>query len=61
MRNLLLAAVMVSAGTQAQAQRTLLFLGDSLTAGLGLPRQEAFPALIEARIRAAGLGWRVVR
>ena len=44
----------------AQEARTLLFLGDSLTAGLGLPRSEAFPARVEARIRAAGLPWKVV-
>lgn len=60
MRNLLLAAVLIAHGAWAQAQRTVVFLGDSLTAGLGLPRRDAFPALIEARIRQAGLGWRVV-
>lgn len=58
MNSLLLAAVLIAQG--AQAQRTVVFLGDSLTAGLGLPRKDAFPALIEARIRQAGLGWRVV-
>ena len=42
------------------AQRTLVFLGDSLTAGYGLARSESFPSLVEARIRAAGLGWKVV-
>ena len=47
-------------GATAQAQRTVVFLGDSLTAGYGLARQEAFPSLLEARIRAAGLGWTVV-
>ena len=60
MRNLLLAAVLIAHGAWAQAQRTVVFLGDSLTAGLGLPRKDAFPALIEDRIRQAGLGWRVV-
>ena len=44
----------------APAGRTVVFLGDSLTAGYGLARQEAFPSLLEARIRAAGLGWKVV-
>jgi acyl-CoA thioesterase-1 len=44
----------------AQAQRTVVFLGDSLTAGYGLARQESFPSLVEGRIRAAGLGWKVV-
>lgn len=52
----LLAAVALAAADT----RTVVFLGDSLTAGLGLARSEAYPALVEARIRAAGLGWRVV-
>jgi acyl-CoA thioesterase-1 len=43
----------------AQA-RTLVFLGDSLTAGYGLDRDSAFPALIEARLKAAGRPWKVV-
>ena len=43
-----------------QAQPTLVFLGDSLTAGLGLDRSQAFPSLVEARIRKAGLDWKVV-
>lgn len=30
--------------------RTLVFLGDSLTAGYGVDRDAAFPALIEARL-----------
>lgn len=49
---------------QASAPRatagTLVFLGDSLTAGLGLPREQAFPALIEARLAAEGRPWTVV-
>jgi acyl-CoA thioesterase I len=38
----------------------VLFLGTSLTAGLGLDPAQAYPALVEARIRAAGLPHRVV-
>lgn len=62
MRNLILGAGLVLCGglLQAQQLRTVVFLGDSLTAGLGLSRKDSFPALIEGRIRAAGLGWRVV-
>ena len=37
------------------ATRTILFLGDSLTAGLGVQKAEAFPALIAEKIRTAGL------
>ena len=43
-----------------QAQPALVFLGDSLTAGLGLDRAQAFPSLIETRLRKAGLDWKVV-
>lgn len=38
----------------------VLFLGTSLTAGLGVTDEEAFPSLIEARIAEAGLPFRVV-
>lgn len=40
--------------------RTLVFLGDSLTAGYGVDREAAFPALIEARLRDSGRPWKVV-
>jgi len=55
-----LLAVAALAAQPVVAPRTLVFLGDSLTAGLGLARAESFPSLVEARIRAAGLGWKVV-
>jgi len=38
----------------------VLFLGTSLTAGQGLDPEEAYPALIQKKIDAAGLGYRVV-
>jgi acyl-CoA thioesterase I len=38
----------------------LLVLGDSLAAAHGLPAEEGFVALLEARMQAAGLPWRVV-
>lgn len=38
----------------------VVFLGTSLTAGYGLEEAEAFPALIQQRIDAAGLDYRVV-
>jgi acyl-CoA thioesterase-1 len=37
------------------SMKTVVFLGDSLTAGLGVQLAEAFPALIAEKIRAAGL------
>jgi acyl-CoA thioesterase I len=41
------------------APRRLLFVGTSLTAGLGLEPEEAFPALIARRIDSLGLPYRV--
>ena len=38
----------------------VLFLGTSLTAGMGLSPEQAYPALIQTRIDSAGLGFRVV-
>jgi len=35
-------------------------LGDSLTAGLGVSKDEAYPALIGRRLAAAGYDWEVV-
>ena len=40
--------------------KTIVFLGDSLAAGLGVQPSEAFPVLIEEKIRAAGLPFAVV-
>lgn len=44
----------------ADSRPAIVFLGTSLTAGYGLPESEAYPALLQARIDAAGLGFRVV-
>ncbi len=44
----------------AAETRTLVFFGDSLTAGYGLDPDEAFPALIQRKIEAAALPWKVV-
>jgi acyl-CoA thioesterase I len=44
----------------AAETRTVVFFGDSLTAGSGLDPDEAYPALIQKKIEAAGLPWRVV-
>lgn len=38
----------------------ILFLGDSLTAGFGLLSSQSMPALIEEKIRLAGLKYRVI-
>jgi acyl-CoA thioesterase-1 len=43
-----------------QTSPVVLFLGTSLTAGQGLDPEEAYPALIQKKIDAAGLGYRVI-
>ena len=50
------------AGAAANGTRVAVFFGDSLTAGYGLdnPAADAYPALIQERIAAAGLPWRVI-
>jgi acyl-CoA thioesterase-1 len=56
--SLALAAVSRGAGDS----RTVVFFGDSLTAGYGLddPASESYPAHIQEKIAAADLPWRVV-
>jgi acyl-CoA thioesterase-1 len=38
----------------------IVVLGDSLTAGLGLPQEEAYPARLQERLNQEGLNYRVV-
>ena len=48
-------------GTPGAAEEPrIVVLGDSLTAGFGLPREDAFPARLEAALRAEGHAWRVI-
>jgi acyl-CoA thioesterase I len=44
----------------ADAPVRIVALGDSLTAGFGLPREAAFPARLEAALKARGLAVEVV-
>jgi len=49
------------AETQSAREGPLVvFLGDSLTAGYGLPEEQAFPALLERRLIVSGVPVRVV-
>ena len=51
-----------SASLTAAEPRTVIFFGDSITAGYGLddPASQAYPAVIQQKITAAQLNWRVV-
>jgi acyl-CoA thioesterase I len=65
-RFLIGALALVAFQTAAPAKRdastviTIIALGDSLTAGYGLSRQQAYPALIAEKMRAAGYEFEVV-
>ena len=49
-----------AAPSPADERPVALFLGTSLTAGYGLDPSEAYPALVQRKIDAAGLRYRVV-
>ena len=59
--NLFLALAIISPQillqAQAQDEFTILFLGDSLTEGLGLDAEQAFPSLIEERLKSEGYNY----
>ncbi len=54
------AASAASAASPAGSPPLVIFLGDSLTAGLGLPADQAYPALLARQLRADGLAVRVL-
>lgn len=66
MRRLRAAALLLSclallgiAAVEARGEGVVVVLGDSLTAGLGVAADEAFPARLQARMRAEGYVYRV--
>lgn len=50
----------MSVGTTTANERVIVAFGDSLTAGLGVAPDEAWPALLEARLRQQAMPYRVV-
>uniref|UniRef100_UPI004049A2B3 arylesterase n=1 Tax=Gelidibacter sp. TaxID=2018083 RepID=UPI004049A2B3 len=46
--------------TPTTKSKTLLFFGDSLTAGMGLETEEAFPALIQQKIDSLNMPYQVI-
>jgi len=49
-----------SFAAESGATKTVLVLGDSIAAGYGVEREEAFPALLQKKIEAAKLPYRMV-
>ena len=39
---------------------TIIALGDSLTAGLGVAEEEAYPAVLEEKLQQSGYNWQVI-
>jgi len=53
-------ALWLGAGLGAAETKTMIFFGDSLTAGYGLDPDDAYPALIQKKLDDSGRSWRVV-
>ena len=49
-----------ASGQQRETMKTIVAVGDSLTAGYGLAESESYPALLEQKLQAAGYRYRVV-
>ncbi len=56
-----LAVALNSAAGAAEAPKKLMVFGDSLTAGYGLPRGEAFPVKLQERLKQEGAEVEVLR
>jgi len=46
--------------TQSEKMKTIVAVGDSLTAGYGLDESESYPVLLESKLQADGYRYRVV-
>lgn len=46
--------------TMAQEKKTILIFGDSITAGYGLEKDQAFPAILQEKIDSVGLNYEVI-
>jgi len=55
-----LALVMLFVATVSADERVIMAFGDSLTAGLGVPADQAYPAVLAAKLKAEGYPYRVV-
>jgi acyl-CoA thioesterase-1 len=55
----LVVLLLTSAPAADALERVVAILGDSLTSGLGVPAEDAFPARLEALLRREGYDWKV--
>lgn len=59
MRTFLLLIALACASLPAYASKTILLFGDSLSAGFGIRQEQAWPALLQKRLREQGLDYNV--
>lgn len=57
---LLLAGAFAAVTARAADPKTVVVMGDSIAAGYGVDPDQSFPAILEEKIRAADLPWRVI-
>jgi acyl-CoA thioesterase-1 len=57
---LVLAALLLGGAAPLNSKGVVLILGDSITAGYGLELDESYPALLQKKIDAKGLNFRVI-
>jgi acyl-CoA thioesterase I len=55
-----LVLVMLLVAAVGAEERVIVAFGDSLTAGLGVPAEQAYPSLLAAKLKAEGYPYRVV-
>src|SRR5262249_55542326 len=55
-----LVLVMLLGAVVCAEERVIVAFGDSLTAGLGVPADQAYPSLLAAKLNAEGYAYRVV-
>ena len=57
---LVLFLLSLSYSVVAQENKTILFFGDSISAGYGIEPQQAFPALIQEKVDSSGLNYEII-
>ena len=53
-------SVLMCISLEAQQKKSILFFGDSISAGYGIQPQQAFPAVIQDKIDSLGLNYEVI-
>ncbi|MEP0004526.1 MAG: arylesterase [Balneola sp.] len=57
---IILFSLLMSMNIYSQEKKSILFFGDSISAGYGIQPQQAFPAVIQDKIDSLGLNYEVI-